>query len=93
MIYEIKFTSRFKKDYKRMVKQNKNIDILHQTIEMMAKGKELTEKYKDHELSGNFKGKRECHLQPDWLLMYQYNKNELVLLLIRTGSHSEILDM
>lgn len=93
MIYEIKFTSRFKKDYKRMVKQNKNIDILHQTIEMLAKGQELPEQYKDHELSGNFKGKRECHLQPDWLLMYQYNKNELVLLLIRTGSHSEILDM
>lgn len=93
MIYEIKFTSRFKKDYKRMVKQNKNIDILHQTIEMLAKGQELPEQYKDHELSGNIKGKRECHLQPDWLLMYQYNKNELVLLLIRTGSHSEILDM
>lgn len=60
---------------------------------MLAKGQELPEQYKDHELSGNFKGKRECHLQPDWLLMYQYNKNELVLLLIRTGSHSEILDM
>ena len=70
MKYEIKFTKRFKKDLKQAKKQGKDIEKLFDIIERIAKGETLNEKYRDHPLSGNYKGTRECHIEPDFLLIY-----------------------
>ena len=90
MKYIIKPTSQFKKDLKKMVKQHKDLSLLTEIINNLANAVPLPEKNKDHELSGNFKGCRECHIQPDWLLIYEINNNELILYLTRTGSHSDL---
>ena len=70
MKYDVKFTSQFKKDLKLAKKQNKNIDKLYAVIETLAEGNTLDPKFKDHELAGNYKGTRECRIEPDWLLIY-----------------------
>ena len=88
--YTVKFTGKFKKDYKLAIKQKKNIELLDKVIAVLAKGEELDEKYKDHDLKGNWKGHRECHILPDWLLIYRYDENVLVLTLTRLGSHGEL---
>lgn len=93
MKYTVKFSKQFKKDFKKAEKQHRDMDRLKTVIELLADGKELPEVYRDHELRGSFKGKRECHIQPDWLLIYEYSNDELILWLVRTGSHSELLDM
>ena len=90
MKYEVKFTTQFKKDLKLAKKQNKDLDKLFEVINLLAKGEHLDLKYKDHELSGNYKGTRECHIEPDWLLVYEYENDVLVLMLYRLGSHSEL---
>lgn len=87
---DIKYTSRFKKDLKLSQKQNKNLDKLFKIIEMIANGEKLDEKYHDHELIGNYSGCRECHIEPDWLLIYQIFDDVLVLVLERVGSHSDL---
>ncbi len=71
MKYDVKFTSQFKKDLKLAQKQNKNIDKLYAVIETLAEGNTLDSMFKDHEQTGNFKGTRECHIEPDWLLIYE----------------------
>lgn len=91
MKYEVKFTTQFKKDLKLAKKQNKNLDKLFKVIDSLAQGKNLESKYKDHELSGKYKGTRECHIEPDWLLVYEYRNDILVLMLYRVASHSELL--
>lgn len=88
--YEVIFTTIFKKDYKLAKKRGYDMDLLKQVIEQLANGETLPEKYKDHALSGNYKGFRECHIKPDWLLIYQRVAEELVLFLTRTGSHSDL---
>lgn len=90
MKYEIKFTTRFKRDLKLAKKQGKNTDVLFAVIDQLANGEELEEKYRDHSLSGNYKGCRECHIEPDWLLIYEIDDGVLVLMLYRVGSHSEL---
>ncbi|MBE6966555.1 MAG: type II toxin-antitoxin system YafQ family toxin [Oscillospiraceae bacterium] len=90
MKYEIKFTSKFKKDLKRAEKQRKKLDKLFEVIEILARGDVLPERFRDHELSGDYKNARECHIEPDWLLVYEYFDDVLVLLLSRLGSHSEL---
>ena len=90
MMYEIKFTNQFKKDLKLAKKQGKNIDKLFTVIEKLANGETLEIKYRDHDLTGNYKGCRECHIEPDWLLVYEIINNKLVLMLYRVGSHSEL---
>ena len=90
MKYEIKFTSQFKKDLKQAKKQGKNTDKLFAVIEKLASGEALESKYKDHALAGNYKDCRECHVEPDWLLIYEIFENTLVLMLYRAGSHSEL---
>ena len=92
MIYEIKYTTKFKKDIKLIQRQGKNLDKLFAVIELLADARELDIKYKDHELSGNYAGFRECHIEPDWLLIYQYEDNKLNLLLVATGSHSNLFN-
>ncbi|MBO4512670.1 MAG: type II toxin-antitoxin system YafQ family toxin [Victivallales bacterium] len=90
MKYEVKFTSQFKKDYKLAIKRGRDISILEKIIEMLADGQTLPEEYNDHQLIGNFKGCRECHIAPDWLLIYKLFEDVLVLELSRTGTHSDL---
>lgn len=90
MKYEVRFTSQFKRDLKLAQKQHRDISVLMTVIEQLANGEALNQKYHDHELSGNYKGLRECHIEPDWLLMYEYINDVLVLMLYRLGSHSEL---
>ena len=88
----MKFTTQFKKDLKLAKKQKKDINKLFEVIELLAEGKSLEAKYRDHDLSGNYKGARECHIEPDWLLIYEYRNEILVLVLYRLGTHSEVFD-
>ena len=89
MKYEIQRTSLFKKDYKRVKKRGYNVDLLKEIISKLAEGEELPSKNKDHSLSGDWEGYRECHIQPDWLLIYRIIENKLILSLTRTGTHSD----
>lgn len=86
--YTVKPTTQFKKDYKRAMKRGLKIELLEKIVELLAMGEALPEKNRDHELSGNWDGHRECHIQPDWLLVYRIEDNVLVLTLTRTGTHS-----
>ena len=86
----IKYHTLFKKDFKRIKKRGYDISRLEKIVELLANEVPLPEQFKDHNLSGNYNGFRECHIAPDWLLIYQVNNNELVLVLSRTGSHSEL---
>ncbi len=86
----IKYHASFKKDYKRIVKRGYNIKLLEDIIKKLANGETLPEKNKDHALSGNYIGCRECHITPDWLLVYEIDNRELILCLTRTGSHSDL---
>ena len=90
--YQIKYTSDFKINYKKIKKQGKDVKKLKYVISKLANGEELEEKYKNHLLANSkyYKNCGECHIEPDWLLVYQYIDNELVLLLVATGSHSEL---
>ena len=87
---DVKFTNLFKKDYKAAQKRGLKIEKLHQVIAALREQKELPAKNRDHALTGNYKGFRECHVEPDWLLIYQIKDDELILLLSRTGSHSDL---
>ncbi len=86
----IKYHTMFKKDFKRIKKRGYDISRLEKIVELLANEVPLPEQFKDHNLSGNYNGFRECHIAPDWLLVYQVNDNELVLVLSRTGSHSDL---
>ena len=86
----IKYETGFKKDYKRIVKRGYNVSLLEEVINQLANKSSLPKKYKDHGLSGNYVGFRECHITPDWLLIYQIDDKELILYLTRTGSHSDL---
>lgn len=90
MKYEVRFTNQFKRDLKLAKKQGKDTDKLFEVVEKLALGETLEAKYKDHDLTGNYKGCRECHVDPDWLLIYEYFDNTLVLMLYRVGSHSDL---
>ena len=90
MKYEIEISTRFKKDYKLALKRGCNPQLLEEIVNMLANDEELPEKYQDHGLDGKFNGYRECHIQPDWLLIYRIDKKLLVLGLIRTGTHSDL---
>ena len=88
--YRIVQTGKFKKDLKTAIKRGYNIALLEVVIDILATGQELPAKYKDHALIGNYKGCRECHITPDWLLIYEIDGNELFLYLTRTGTHSDL---
>ena len=90
MKYEVKFTNQFKKDLKLAKKQGKNLDKMYAVIEKIANGESLEEKFRDHNLTGNYSGCRECHIEPDWLLIYELINDVLVLVLNRCGSHSDL---
>ena len=86
----IKYETTFKKDFKRIVRRGYDIRLLEKTIEFLANGDSLPQKYKDHPLTGDYAGFRECHITPDWLLIYRISNNELILYLTRTGTHSDL---
>lgn len=88
--YVVKFTTQFRKDYKLAMKRGLKIELLEQVIMLLAAGETLAEKNKDHALTGNWVGHRECHILPDWLLVYRVEDDVLVLTLTRTGSHSDL---
>ena len=86
----IKYQTLFKKEYKRIVKRGYDIRLLEEVISILAENRPLPQKYRDHSLSGDYSGCRECHITPDWLLIYQIRENELILYLTRTGTHSDL---
>lgn len=88
--YTIKYTTSFKKNYKRAIKRGLKVELLNQIITLLATGEPLPVKYRDHALSGDWAGYRECHIMPDWLLVYYIEDDTLVLTLTRTGTHSDI---
>lgn len=90
MKYDIIITNSCKKDIKKASKQGKNIDLLFEVVDRLSEGEKLEPKYKDHQLSGYYEGKRECHIEPDFLLIYQISVKEIILYLVRVGSHSEL---
>lgn len=89
-MYAVKPTTRFQKDLKRLQKRGYDLSLLTEVIKVLAAGELLPEKNKDHALSGNFDGCRECHITPDWLLIYEIANEELILYLTRTGTHSDL---
>ncbi len=86
----VKLTTQFKKDYRQAVKRRLNIELMDAVIAALAMGETLPEKNKDHALIGNWVGHRECHVLPDWLLIYRIEDDVLVLTLSRTGTHSDL---
>lgn len=90
---KLAYTTKFKKDYKRAKKQGRNLKKLENALRLLCAQKNLPESFHDHALSGNFKGHRECHIEPDWLLIYRIDEGRLVLTATRTGTHSELLGM
>lgn len=90
MKYTIKHTSRFKKDFKLAVRRGLEISRLTALVDMLAEGVSLPATYNDHPLTGRWVNHRECHIQPDWLLVYYYSEDVLVLTLVRTGTHSDL---
>ncbi len=87
---EIVLSNQFKKDYKLAKKRGYNMALLETVVTKLAAGEALAPKYKDHALIGDYSGCRECHIAPDWLLIYEIMEKELVLYLTRTGSHSDL---
>nr|WP_296100004.1 type II toxin-antitoxin system YafQ family toxin [uncultured Mediterraneibacter sp.] len=91
--FEIKNTTQFKKDYKLAKKRGLNLSLLKDIVTQLANGEALEPRHKDHALTGNWTGHRECHIQPDWLLIYRYEDDILVLTLARTGTHSDLFSL
>ena len=90
---ELRFTAKFKRDYKRIKKQGKGLSKLETTLEALMHGDDLPEAMRDYSLGGTYRGHRECHIEPDWLLIYRIDEEGLVLVATRTGSHSELLGL
>ena len=90
MKYDIVITNQCKKDIKLASKQGKNLDLLFDVVDQLSEGVQLDSKYKDHKLSGEYEGKRERHIEPDFLLIYEIREKEVVLYLVRVGSHPSL---
>ena len=90
--YTVKTTTLFKKDFKLAMKRGLNIELLENIIALLSMGEPLPKKNKDHALTGNWVGHRECHILPDWLLIYRIEDDVLVLTLARTGTHSDLFN-
>ncbi len=89
-MYNIFASTKFKRDLKRAIKRGYNTDLMDEVVSTLAAGKPLAEKHQDHPLKGEFQGCRECHITPDWLLIYEIADDELILYLTRTGTHSDL---
>ena len=93
MKYELVLTGKFKKGLKLARKRGLNLKLLDGIVEKLLNGIPLEEKHRDHELKGKYRGFRECHIQPDWLLIYLLENDVLTLTLVDTGTHSDLFDM
>ena len=89
-MYRIVATGKFKKDLKAVIKRGYNMKLMDEVVTKLSNGEKLPEKNRDHALVGNYAGCRECHITPDWLLIYEIDNGELILYLTRTGSHSDL---
>ncbi len=89
-MYKIVASNQFRKDLKLAKKRGLDFSMLNSVISTLAEGKKLDEKYRDHSLTGEYHGFRECHIEPDWLLLYRIDGKDLELFLFRTGSHSDL---
>lgn len=87
---DIVMSNRFKKDLKLAIKRGYRIELLEDVVNCLSARKTLDAKHRDHVLTGDYGGYRECHITPDWLLIYQIENDELYLLLLRTGTHSDL---
>lgn len=87
---DIRYSTKFKKDYKTIMKRGYNPKLLETVLNLLCTKQALPPKYRDHPLSGNYEGHRECHITPDWLLIYKIEQNILTLTLTRTGTHSNL---
>ena len=85
-------TAAFKKDFKLAMRRGMKMELLEKVIALLAMGESLPPENRDHELTGNWRGHRECHIQPDWLLIYRVEADVLVLTLARTGTHSDLFN-
>ena len=90
MMMELVTTGAFRKDYKRAKKRGLDMSLLESVINKLLEGVPLEERHRDHALTGNYIGFRECHIQPDWLLIYAVNKSQLILTASRTGTHADL---
>ena len=90
MKYHVRPTTKFQKDLKRAQRRGYQISLLTEIVKKLAEGEELPPKNKDHTLSGDYAGCRECHITPDWLLIYEISDEDLFLYLTRTGTHSDL---
>jgi mRNA interferase YafQ len=88
--YRIVSTGRFKQDLKIAKKRGYNLALMEEVVDTLSEGNTLAPKYRDHSLVGNYIGCRECHITPDWLLIYEISEGELILYLSRTGTHSDL---
>ena len=91
-MYKIQYTNRMKKDARLMKKRGKNMNKLVSVLALLASGNPLPVQYKDHSLTGNLQDFRECHIEPDWLLLYQIHEDTLILSATATGSHADLFD-
>ena len=90
MKYEVRYTAMFKKDYKLCKSRGYRMSLLTDVIDLLRNGETLPEKYDDHALQGNYVGYRDCHIQNDWVLIYRYDDDVLILTITRTGTHSDL---
>lgn len=93
MKYDLILTGKFKKGLKLAKKRGLDISLLKEVVTTLQQGLPLDEKFRDHELKGKYKGFRECHIQPDWLLIYLIENNVLTLTLVDTGTHADLFKM
>ena len=89
-MYTVLYTKKFKKSYKLIIKRGLDPTLLDEVITKLKNGETLEERYKDHGLTGIFEGYRECHIKPDWLLIYYIEEDKLILTLVDTGTHSDL---
>jgi len=89
-VYKPVFSSRFKKDIKLAVKRGKDLEKLSAVVELLCEGKPLPKQYKDHPLAGDYSGFRDCHIEPDWVMIYRIENSQLQLILARTGTHADL---
>ena len=89
-MYAVKPTTKFQKDLKRIQKRGYDMSLLTEVIKILASGEQLPARNKDHSLTGNYTGCRECHITPDWLLIYEIADKDLILYLTRTGTHGDL---
>lgn len=89
-MYTISFTSQFKKDYKKILKRNYELTYLEEVLQILISGNELPANYNYHPLKGKYKNCFDCHLRPDWILIYRKDTQERNIILVRTGTHSDL---